>query len=121
MWGCSVAQVDLDDLVVEVGRVGEHLVVGRRWWATVGRIGDRLPAGGLQVAGHGVVVAEQRGGGADLGAHVADRALPVAEMRSAPGPKYSTMAPVPPLTVRMSATFKMTSLGEDQPLSSPVR
>jgi hypothetical protein len=36
-----------------------------------------------------------------------------------PGPKYSTMAPVPPLTVRMSATFKMTSLGEVQPFSLP--
>jgi hypothetical protein len=47
--------------------------------------------------------------------------LPVAEMLAAPGPKYSTMAPVPPLTVRMSATFKMMSLGEAQPLSSPVR
>ena len=48
-------------------------------------------------------------------------ALPVAEMDSAPGPKYSTMAPVPPLTVRISATFRMTSLDAVQPLSSPVR
>ena len=48
-------------------------------------------------------------------------ALPVAEMLSAPGPKYSTMAPVPPLTVSTSATLRMTSLGADQPLSSPVR
>ena len=47
--------------------------------------------------------------------------LPVALMVSAPGPKYSTMAPVPPLTVRMSATLRMTSLGDDQPFSSPVR
>ena len=31
------------------------------------------------------------------------------------------MAPVPPLTVRISATFRMTSLGAVQPLSSPVR
>ncbi len=31
------------------------------------------------------------------------------------------MAPVPPLTVRMSVTFRMTSLGEDQPRSLPVR
>ena len=29
---------------------------------------------------------------------------PVQEMLSRPGPKYSTMAPVPPLTVRMPAT-----------------
>ena len=47
--------------------------------------------------------------------------LPVADRLLAPGPKYSTMAPVPPLTVRMSATFRMTSLGEDHPDSSPVR
>jgi hypothetical protein len=48
-------------------------------------------------------------------------ALPVHEMELAPGPKYSTMAPVPPFTVRISATFRMTSFGADQPLSSPVR
>ena len=48
-------------------------------------------------------------------------ALPVALRERAPGPKYSTMAPVPPATVRMSATFRITSLGADQPLSSPVR
>ncbi|MNC96645.1 hypothetical protein D3C83_140710 [compost metagenome] len=33
-------------------------------------------------------------------------ALPVAVMLSAPGPKYSMMAPVPPFTVRISATFR---------------
>src|SRR6478609_7211794 len=47
-------------------------------------------------------------------------ALPVQLIDSAPGPKYSTMAPVPPLTVRISATLRMMSLGADQPLSSPV-
>ena len=36
-------------------------------------------------------------------------------MVSAPGPKYSTMAPVPPFTVRISATLRMTSFGRDQP------
>ena len=36
---------------------------------------------------------------------------PVHEMESTPGPKYSTMAPVPPLTVRMLATLRMTSVG----------
>ena len=46
--------------------------------------------------------------------------LPVAEMDSAPGPKYSTIAPVPPLTVRISATLRMTSLGELQPDRRPV-
>ncbi len=48
-------------------------------------------------------------------------ALPVAEMLSAPGPWYSTIAPVPPSTVSTRATFRMTSFGDDQPLSSPVR
>ena len=47
-------------------------------------------------------------------------ALPVADSDRAPGPKYSTMAPVPPLTVRISATFKMTSLGAAQPARVPV-
>lgn len=46
--------------------------------------------------------------------------LPVHEMLSTPGPKYSTMAPVPPLTVRMPATFKMTSLGEVHLFILPV-
>ena len=39
-------------------------------------------------------------------------ALPVAEIDSAPGPKYSTIAPVPPFTVRMPATFRMTSFAD---------
>ncbi|CAB4608000.1 unannotated protein [freshwater metagenome] len=47
-------------------------------------------------------------------------ALPVQEIELAPGPKYSTMAPVPPLTVRMRATSRMMSFGADQPASSPV-
>ena len=47
-------------------------------------------------------------------------ALPVAEMLSAPGPKYSAMAPVPPSTVSWRATSKMTSFGLAQPDSVPV-
>jgi hypothetical protein len=47
--------------------------------------------------------------------------LPVAVIVSAPGPKYSTMAPVPPLTVNTSATLRITSFGALQPDSSPVR
>ncbi len=47
--------------------------------------------------------------------------LPVAVIVSAPGPKYSTIAPVPPLTVSTSATLRITSFGELQPDSSPVR
>ena len=48
-------------------------------------------------------------------------ALPVAEIESAPGPKYSTIAPVPPSTVSTRATSKITSLGLDQPDSEPVK
>ena len=47
--------------------------------------------------------------------------LPVADRLRAPDPKYSTMAPVPPFTVRIWATLRMTSFGAAQPLSSPVR
>ena len=42
-------------------------------------------------------------------------------MESRPGPKYSTMAPVPPLTDRMPATFRMMSFGDVQPERAPVR
>jgi hypothetical protein len=41
-------------------------------------------------------------------------AIPVAERLSTPGPLYSTMAPVPPLTVRMPATLRMTSATNDK-------
>ena len=41
-------------------------------------------------------------------------------MDKAPGPKYSTIAPVPPFTVKISATFKITSLGAVQPDNFPV-
>ena len=47
--------------------------------------------------------------------------LPVQLIEEAPSPKYSTIAPVPPFTVRMPATLRMTSFGEAQPLSLPVR
>ena len=48
-------------------------------------------------------------------------ARPVALMAATPGPQYSMIAPVPPVTVRTSATFRITSLGAVQPSSSPVR
>src|ERR1017187_8453655 len=47
-------------------------------------------------------------------------AFPVALIVSAPGPKYSMMAPVPPVTVSSSATLRITSFGDDQPDSDPV-
>ena len=46
--------------------------------------------------------------------------FPVQDIDSAPSPKYSMIAPVPPLTVKIPATFRMTSLGAVQPLSLPV-
>ena len=46
--------------------------------------------------------------------------FPVQDIDSAPSPKYSIIAPVPPLTVRIPATFKITSLGAVQPFSFPV-
>ncbi len=46
--------------------------------------------------------------------------IPVHEIESTPGPKYSTIAPVPPFTVRMPASFRITSFGLVQPLSLPV-
>jgi len=46
--------------------------------------------------------------------------LPVQDILVAPSPKYSTIAPVPPFTVRISATFKITSLGAVQPDNLPV-
>ena len=46
--------------------------------------------------------------------------LPVQLMLVAPSPKYSTMAPVPPFTVSIPATFKITSFGAVHPLNLPV-
>ena len=46
--------------------------------------------------------------------------FPVQERDWAPSPKYSTIAPVPPFTVRISATLRITSLGAVHPLSFPV-
>src|SRR5690606_25418530 len=46
--------------------------------------------------------------------------FPVQDMDSAPSPKYSTIQPVPPFTVKMPATLRITSLGAVQPLSFPV-
>jgi len=46
--------------------------------------------------------------------------LPVQLILWAPSPKYSTIAPVPPLTVRIPATFRITSFADVQPLNLPV-
>ena len=47
-------------------------------------------------------------------------AFPVVEIDFVPSPKYSTIAFVPPFTVKISATFKIISLGAVQPLNFPV-
>ena len=46
--------------------------------------------------------------------------LPVHDIASAPSPKYSTIAPVPPFTVKISATFKITSFGAVHPDNLPI-
>ena len=38
------------------------------------------------------------------------KGIPVQEIESTPGPKYSTIAPVPPFTVKIPATFRITSV-----------
>src|SRR3954470_12355077 len=47
--------------------------------------------------------------------------LPVQLIDFAPSPKYSTIAPVPPFTVSIPATFNITSFGAVHPFSFPVR
>jgi hypothetical protein len=47
--------------------------------------------------------------------------FPVQLIDRTPEPKYSITRLVPPLTVRVSHTLRMTSLGAVQPESSPVR
>ena len=46
--------------------------------------------------------------------------LPVQEIDEVPSPKYSTIAPVPPFTVKIPARFRITSFAEVQPFSLPV-
>ena len=48
-------------------------------------------------------------------------AFPVQEMPLVPSPKYSMMELVPPFTVRMPASLRITSFGEAHPLRRPVR
>ncbi|MNL22082.1 hypothetical protein D3C87_1434070 [compost metagenome] len=46
--------------------------------------------------------------------------LPVQLRFCAPSPKYSTIAPVPPFTVKIPATSRITSFGDVHPFSFPV-
>ena len=47
--------------------------------------------------------------------------LPVQDSDFAPSPKYSIIAPVPPFTVSIPATFNITSFAEDQPFRFPFK
>ena len=72
----ELGEVDLDHAVVVALGVGVDLgVVAEVLRVVVGEVRELLPAGGLEVARHRRVVVEERAGGADLGAHVADRRL----------------------------------------------
>ena len=46
--------------------------------------------------------------------------FPVHDKLSAPGPKYSTIASVPPFTVNIPATFSIISFADVQPFISPT-
>lgn len=48
-------------------------------------------------------------------------AIPVQDTDSQPGPWYSKMYPVPPLTVKMSATLRIISFGDVQPDNFPEK
>src|SRR5574341_2528106 len=48
-------------------------------------------------------------------------AFPVQLIDSAPGPKYSIIAFVPPDTVSLEATYRITSFGDVQPEILPVK
>ena len=67
-------EVDLDDAVVVLGRVGIDFLVGGEV-DLGGEVGNGLTARGGEVAGHGVVVGEDGGRGAHFSTHVADRGL----------------------------------------------
>ena len=74
--GFQGGQVNLDDLVVELLGLLLDLGVGLEQVLVLFSDGDQvLASGGAQVGGHAVVIGEHVAGGAQLGAHVADRAL----------------------------------------------
>ena len=72
----ELVEVDVDHAVEEALGVVQHLGVDAQVLGVrVGEVGQRFTAGRLQVRGRAGVVREDRAGGADLGAHVADRGL----------------------------------------------
>jgi len=122
--GLKFGKVDLDQLVV----LGA-LVLAEFMGIFAGEVTNVGAFGRGEVVVHAVVEGEDGGGGADFGSHVTAMvsistllsvwcreayqmvAMPVQLSVSVPGPWYSTMAPVPPLTVRMPATLRMMSSG----------
>ena len=73
----ELAQVDLDYPVEDLLSRGFHLVVRAQMLGVLARQGgDFGPLGALQIGRGSLVEGEQRGGRADLGAHVGDCAAP---------------------------------------------
>jgi len=81
----------------------------------LGQLRDVGAIGSREIARHPLVEVEERGSGAQLRPHVADGALAGGADREAPGPKYSTILLVPPLTVRTPRRCVITSLAEVHP------
>lgn len=123
--GLELREVDLNELVV----LGT-LVLAELLCVFAGEVTNVLTLGSGEVVVHAVVEGEDRGGGTDLGCRELCQyipymcrgfcsdyippmlqivAMPVQDRLSVPGPWYSTMAPVPPLTVRIPATLRMMS------------
>ena len=116
--GSSVDEVDLDDAVEEALGVGLDLGVGAQVLGVLRRRGRRCASRPVAFR-YSAPCASSYGNSEQVAPISAPMlqivALPVAEIDSAPGPKYSTIAPVPPFTVRMPATLRMTSLAAVQP------
>jgi hypothetical protein len=78
----ELRQIDLDDLVVELLRAALDLGIRREQLGVLRReIRELLAARRLEIDRHALVVREDRGGRAELGAHVRDRALAGARER----------------------------------------
>ncbi len=74
--GLEGIEVDLDHEVVILLRILRDLRVGgQQVLVGLGQGRDARPLGGVEVDLGAIVVGEDRGGGAELGAHVGDGAL----------------------------------------------
>ncbi len=113
-------EVDLNHLIEVRGGVGVFRIALEVLGDPIGHRGHFGATGAFQVSAHAIVVAESAGSAPISAPMLAMVPLPVQLRLSAPGPKYSTMAPVPPFTVRIPATFRITSLLAVQPFIFPV-